>query len=140
VSYLLDTNTLSELRKRRPDPRVTSWFDTIPKAELYLSCLTVGEIRRGIERLRRKDEIQAKLIERWLIGLRRLYQDRIVPVDTEITERWGRISAATTLPAIDGLLAATALARDWTMVTRNTADFTSSGVRVLNPWEPAARG
>jgi toxin FitB len=140
VSYLLDTNTLSELRKRRPDPRVTNWFDTTPKAELYLSCLTVGEIRRGIERLRRKDEIQAKTIERWLAGLRRLYQDRIVPVDMEITERWGRISAAATLPTIDGLLAATALARDWTMVTRNTADFTSSGVRVLNPWEPAARG
>ena len=140
MSYLLDTNALSELRKRRPDPRVMGWFDTAPKAELYLSCLTVGEIRRGIERLRRKDEIQAKLIERWLVGLRRLYQDRIVPVDTEITERWGRISAVATLPAIDGLLAATALARDWTMVTRNTADFTASGVRVLNPWEPAARG
>jgi predicted nucleic acid-binding protein len=139
VSYLLDTNTLSELRKRRPDPQVINWFDATPQAELYLSCLTVGEIRRGIERLRRKDELQAKLIERWLAGLRLLYQDRILPVDMEITERWGRISAAATLPAIDGLLAATALARDWTMVTRNTAGFRSSGVRVLNPWEPAAR-
>ena len=70
MSYLLDTNTVSELRKRKPDPRVTSWFDLTPTAELYLSCLTVGEIRRGIERLRGTDEGQAKAIERWLTGLR----------------------------------------------------------------------
>jgi predicted nucleic acid-binding protein len=135
VSYLLDTNALSELRKRRPDPRVMGWFDTAPKAELYLSCLTIGEIRRGIERLRHKDEVQAKAIERWLAGLRRFYQDRIVPIDIEIAERWGRLSAAATLPAMDGLLAATALTRDWTVVTRNVADFAPSGARVLNPWE-----
>jgi predicted nucleic acid-binding protein len=134
VSYLLDTNALSELRKRRPDPRVTGWFDTAPKAELYLSCLTIGEIQRGIERLRRKDEVQAKAIERWLVGLRRFYQDRIVDIDIEIAERWGRLSAAATLPVIDGLLAATALTRDWTVVTRNVADFAPSGARVLNPW------
>ncbi len=135
MSYLLDTNALSELRKRRPDPRVTGWFDTAPKAELYLSCLTIGEIRRGIERLRRKDEAQAKAIERWLAGLRRFYHDRIVPIDIEITERWGQLSAAVTLPAVDGLLAATALTRGWTVVTRNVADFAPSGARVLNPWE-----
>ena len=135
MSYLLDTNALSELRQRRPDPRVMGWFDIAPKAELYLSCLTVGEIRRGIERLRRKDEVQARAIERWLAGLRRFYQDRIVPIDIEIAERWGRLSAAATLPAVDGLLAATALARDWTIVTRNVADFAPSGARVLNPWE-----
>lgn len=135
MSYLLDTNALSELRKRRPDPRVTGWFDTAPKAELYLSCLTIGEIRRGIERLRRKDEAQAKAIERWLAGLRRFYHDRIVPIDIEITERWGQLSAAVTLPAVDGLLAATALTRGWTVVTRNIADFAPSGARVLNPWE-----
>ena len=135
MSYLLDTNALSELRKRRPDPRVTRWFDTAPKPELYLSCLTIGEIRRGIERLRRQDEVQAKAIERWLAGLRRFYQDRIVPIDIEIAERWGRLSAAATLPAMDGLLAATALTRDWTVVTRNIADFAPSGARVLNPWE-----
>jgi predicted nucleic acid-binding protein len=135
VSYLLDTNALSELRKRRPDPRVMGWFGTAPKAELYLSCLTIGEIRRGIERLRRKDEVQAKAIERWLAGLRHFYQDRIVPIDIEITERWGQLSAAVTLPAVDGLLAATALTRGWTVVTGNVADFTPSGARVLNPWE-----
>lgn len=138
MSYLLDTNTVSELRKRKPDQQVTDWFYSAPKAELYLSCLTVGEIRRGIERLRGKDEVQAKAIERWLTGLRILYQDRIVPVDIEIAERWGRLGAAATPPAIDGLLAATALARGWAVVTRNVADFAPSGVRVLNPWEPAS--
>jgi toxin FitB len=138
VTYLLDTNIVSELRKRRPDPRVTGWFDAAPEAELYLSCLTIGEIRRGIERLRRKDEVQARAIERWLAGLRHFFERRIVPIDIEITERWGRIGAGATLPTIDGLLAATALTRDWTIVTRNVADFTPSGARVLNPWEDAA--
>lgn len=140
MNYLLDTNALSELRKRKPDPRVTDWFDVTPAAELYLSCLTVGEIQRGIERLQRKDEVRAKAIERWLSGLRLLYRDRIVPVDIEIAERWGRISAAATLPAIDGLLAATALARDWAIVTRNTTDFAPSGARMLNPWEAPGAG
>jgi toxin FitB len=140
MSYLLDTNTLSELHKRKPDPRVTDWFEAAPKAELHMSCLTVGEIRRGIERLQRKDEVRAKGIERWLAALRLFYSDRIVPVDVEIAERWGRISAAATLPPVDGLLAATALVRGWTVVTRNTSDFSRSGVEILNPWEDDAAG
>lgn len=140
MSYLLDTSALSELRKRKPDARVMGWFDAASEAELYLSCLTIGEIRRGIERLRRRDEVQAKAIERWLAGLHYFYKNRIIPIDIEITERWGRLGAATTLPPIDGLLAATALTRGWTVVTRNVADFVPSGVRVLNPWEHAAAG
>ena len=140
MSYLLDTNTLSELHKRKPDPRVTDWFEAAPKAELYLSCLTVGEIRRGIERLQRKDEVRARAIERWLAALRLFYSDRIVTVDVEIAERWGRIGAAATLPPVDGLLAATALVRGWTVVTRNTTDFIRSGVGILNPWEDVAAG
>jgi predicted nucleic acid-binding protein len=137
VSYLLDTNALSELHKRKPDPRVTDWFETAPTAELYVSCLTVGEIRRGIERLQRKDEVRARGTERWLAALRIFYRDRIVDVDVEIAECWGRIDAAAALPPVDGLLAATALTRDWTVVTRNVRDFARSGVRVLNPWENA---
>jgi toxin FitB len=137
VSYLLDTNTLSELHRRKPDPRVIEWFEAAPKAELYMSCLTVGEIRRGIEQLQRKDEVRARGIERWLAALRLFYEDRIVPVDVETAERWGRISAAATLPPVDGLLAATALVRGWTVVTRNTADFIRSGVGILNPWADA---
>ncbi|HEY0718012.1 MAG TPA: type II toxin-antitoxin system VapC family toxin [Streptosporangiaceae bacterium] len=134
MSFLLDTDVVSELRKRSPDPGVTAWFETVRPSELFLSSLTIGEIRLGIERLRRRDEIQARAIERWLTGLRTLYRDRIVSVDAGIAEAWGRISAAGVLPVVDGLLAATALAADWTIVTRNAADFQPSGVRVLNPW------
>ena len=140
MSYLLDTNVVSELRKRSPNPGVTAWFETAQPSELFLSCLTIGEIRLGIERIRRKDEVQARAIEHWLTGLRTLYRDRIVTIDADVTEVWGRINAAATLPVIDGLLAATALAADWTIVTGNVAGFVPSGVRVLNPWEqtPAA--
>jgi toxin FitB len=138
VSYLIDTNVISEIRKRSPHPGVAAWFGAVPPSELYLSCLTVGEIRQGVERLRRKDEAQARSIERWLTGLRVLFRDRIVPLDGEVAERWGTLNAVVTLPVIDGLLAATALTRDWTVVTRNVGDFARSGARVLNPWEPAA--
>lgn len=138
MSYLLDTNVVSELRKRSPAPGVAAWFETAQPSELFLSCLTIGEIRLGIERLRRKDEVQARAIEQWLTGLRTLYRDRIVGIDAGVAEVWGRINATMTMPVVDGLLAATALAEDWTIVTRNTTDFASSGVRLLNPWDLAA--
>ncbi len=138
MSYLLDTNIVSELRKRSPNPGVTAWYETVQPSELYLSCLTIGEIRRGVEKLRRRDTAQARAIERWLTGLRALYRDRIVAIDGHTAEIWGRINTAGTLPIIDSLLAATALAADWTVVTRNVSDFAPSGVRVLNPWDAAA--
>ena len=135
MSYLLDTNIVSELRKRDPNPAVTTWFDATPSADLFISALTVGEIRHGVERLRRKDEAQALVIEQWLTGLRVAYRDHIVSIDSEIADRWGRLSGPAWLPVIDGLLAATALVRDWTLVTRDTGDFARSGVCLLNPWE-----
>lgn len=138
MSYLLDTNVISELRKRAPNRAVTTWFDAAPSSELFLSCLTIGEIRCGIERLRRKDDAQAQAIEHWLTGLRTIYRDHIAAIDTNVTEIWGRLNAAQQLPVVDGLLAATALVRDWTLVTRNTADFAQCGVRLLNPWDGAA--
>ena len=135
MSYLLDTNIVSELRKRTANPGVTAWFNAAPSADLFVSALTIGEIRRGVERLRRKDEAQALVIEHWLTGLRTIYRDHIVSIDSEIADRWGRLNVPERLPAIDGLLAATALVRGWTLVTRNTGDFARSGVRLLNPWE-----
>lgn len=134
MSYLLDTNVISELRKRRPAPAVIRWFEAVPATGLYLSCLTIGEIRLGIERLRPKDAVRAEAIERWLRGLLTGYRDRIVPVDAAVAETWGRINVPQQVPVIDGLLAATALARDWTLVTRNGRDVARSGVRLLNPW------
>jgi toxin FitB len=136
MTYLLDTNVVSELRKRDPDPNVAAWYDTVPSAELYVSALTVGEIRLGIERLRRKDATQADHLEQWLRGLRAIYQDHIVGIDPDVAEEWGRLNVPDPLPVIDGLLAASAKVRGWTFVTRNTADLAHCPVTLLNPFDP----
>jgi predicted nucleic acid-binding protein len=135
MTYLLDTNIVSELRKRAPDPRVLAWYEKARPAELFLSVLTIGEIRLGIERLRGKDTTQARRLEKWLHGLHTAYSDHIIGIDAETAEEWGRINVPDPLPIIDGLLAASAKVRGWTFVTRNTSDVASSGVQLLNPFE-----
>ena len=135
MNYLLDTNIVSELRKRAPDPRVLAWYEKARPTEIFLSVLTIGEIRLGIERLRGKDAAQARRLEQWLHGLHTAYSDHIIGVDAEIAEEWGRINVPDPLPVIDGLLAASAKVRGWTLVTRNTSDVASSGVQLLNPFE-----
>ena len=135
MTYLLDTNIVSELRKRDPNPRVVAWYGTVTSAQLFLSVLTLGEIRMGIERLRRRDNARADLLEQWLHGLGVAYRDHLINVDTDIAEEWGRLNVPDQLPIIDGLLAATAKVRGWTLVTRNVADLTRSGVSRLNPFE-----
>jgi predicted nucleic acid-binding protein len=136
VSYLLDTNVVSELRKRDPDPNVLKWYVGVQGRQLFLSVLTLGEIRIGVERVRRKDPARAAALEEWLTRLETAYSDRVVPVDKAVAQAWARMSVPDALPVIDGLLAATAAVRDWTLVTRNTADIGRSGVRVVNPFEP----
>jgi toxin FitB len=136
MSYLLDTNVLSELRKRRPDPHVLAWYATVTSAEIFISALTTGEIRLGVERLRRKDSVQADHLEYWLRGLQATYSDHIVNVDSRIAEEWGRLNARDPLPVIDSLLAASAQTRGWTLVTRNARDLERSGVALLNPFDP----
>ncbi len=134
MSFLLDTNVVSEIRKREPHPGVLGWFTSVPASELFLSVLVVGEIRQGVERLARRDPAQAEVFEHWLKQLVAVYEDRIVPVTTEVAEAWGRLNVPDPVPVVDGLLAATALARGWTLVTRNTADVASTGVRLLDPF------
>jgi toxin FitB len=136
VGFLLDTNVLSEVRRKRPDPNVQAWLAAAPEAELYVSVLVVGEIRQGIERLPRRDRSQALVFETWLSALVRGYADRIIPVTAEVAEEWGRMNVPDPLPVIDGLMAATAKLRGWTFVTRNVADLAGCGVRLLNPFEP----
>jgi toxin FitB len=136
AGFLLDTNIISEARRKRPDTNVEAWLRTVPEAELYVSVLVVGEIRQGIERLRRRDPSQAAVFETWLSALLRSYADRIVPVTADVAEEWGRLNVPDPLPMIDGLMAATAKLRGWTFVTRNVADLTGCGVRLLNPFEP----
>ena len=134
MSFLLDTNVVSEIRKKAPDPGVASWFASVPAHRLFLSVLVVGEIRQGIARLARRDPAQAQSFEHWLSRLVDGYGDRIVPVTVQIAEVWGRLNAPNPMPAVDGLMAATALVHDWTLVTRNVSDVVPTGARLLNPF------
>ena len=138
MSYLLDTNVVSELRKRSPDANVEAWYDSVPGSLLFLSVLTIGEIRMGVERVRGKDPAKAAALENWLTRLETAYGDHIVSVDSAIADTWARLSVPDPLPVIDGLLAATAYDRGWTLVTRNTKDVQRAGIRVLNPFKEAS--
>lgn len=135
MSFLLDTNVLSELRKgRRCDSCVREWAKTA-EPELHTSVVALGELKRGVERVRRKDPRFAAELERWLTRLIATMGSRILPVDRAIALEWGRFSAPRSVPPIDGLLAATALVRGMTLVTRNVKDFADLGVSYLNPFE-----
>ena len=134
MSFLLDTNVVSEFRKKAPDAGAADWVGSVRSSQLYLSVLVVGEIKQGAERLAARDPRQAAAIEDWRQRLVRGYADRIVPVSLEVAEAWGRLNAAGPLPLVDGLMAATALVHDWTFVTRNAADVERTGVRLLNPF------
>lgn len=137
MSYLLDTNVISELRKGdRADPGVAAWFAGIGEEEIYLSVLTIGEIRRGIENLRRRDPAGASALDGWLARVSGAYGERILPVDRAIAEEWGRMSVPDPLPVVDGLLAATAVVLGLTLVTRNVADVESTGALLLDPFGP----
>jgi toxin FitB len=135
VTYLLDTNVVSEIRKPRPDPKVQAWLASVPEADLYLSVLVVGEIRQGVERLRRRDPARVAPYEAWLSELLRHFADRLVPITADVCEEWGRLNVPDPLPVVDGLMAATAKVRGWTFVTRNVADLARAEVRLLNPFD-----
>ena len=135
MSYLVDTNVLSELRRKAPDSGVVDWFSRRPASMLYLSVLTLGEIRRGVESVA-DVERRLGLID-WLeMALPAFFTGRILAIDAQVADRWGRLVAAVgrPIPAIEGLLAATALRHDLAIVTRNVRDFSDCGVQVINPW------
>jgi predicted nucleic acid-binding protein len=137
--FLLDTNVISEAVKPSPNPKVEHWFKSIPEDLMYISVLTIGEIRRGIA-LQSNAARQARL-QAWLEGdVLIVFRGRTLEVDVEIADRWGAITAdarrrGTPMPVIDSLLAATALHHNLTFATRNTKDVASTGVSVVNPWE-----
>lgn len=137
MKYLLDTNVVSEARRRGGERRVVAWLGSVHPEELFVSVLVLGEIHRGIERLRDRDPAQAGVFERWLEELRRHFDDRIVAIDTEIAEEWGRINAAGPVPVEDGLMAASARVHGMVFVTRNVAHVARTGVPLFNPWEQA---
>lgn len=134
MSYLLDTNVISEIRRGR-DANVTAWAAEVVDAELHVSVLTLGEIRKGIERLRPRDPGQAGVFAAWLDALHSRFAERILPVDARVAERWGQLNASAERPTVDSLIAATALVHHLTVATRNTADFEGTGVRLINPWQ-----
>jgi predicted nucleic acid-binding protein len=135
MSYLLDTNVLSELARPNPAPQVSRWFASVPNDVLYISVLSMGEIRRGVERLppsKRKEQLRLWLERDLLTWL----GPRLLAIDPATADTWGRLQASTarTLPAIDSLLAATALHHHLRIVTRNTKDFELDGIETINPW------
>jgi toxin FitB len=135
VRYLLDTNVLSEVRRPQGDAGVKRWISSVPTEDLCLSVLTLGEVRRGIGLLSRRDPVQADLYETWLVTVLRYYADRVLPVDATAAEEWGRMNVPDPISIVDGLMAATAKVRNMTLVTRNTADVARTGVRLLNPFD-----
>jgi len=141
VSYLLDTNVLSELRRKTPDAAVLEWFTRRPASTLYLSVLTLGELRKGIEGV--TDAKRRMALTDWLeTELPAFFAGRILPVDAQVADRWGRLlsAAGRPLPAIDSLLAASAAQYGLSMVTRNSRDFADLGLDVINPWVTSSTG
>ena len=135
TGYLLDTNVASERRKGlRMHPSVMSWFESVDDEDLFLSVLVIGELRKGIEQARPKDPVKAQALEKWLTGLEQRFGERILPVSLPTADLWGRLNTIRPLSNVDGLLAATAVIHDMTLVTRNVADVAHTGVNLLNPF------
>ena len=137
MGFLIDTNVWSELQKRdRINPNVARWYHQIDASEAFLSVPVSGEVRGGIERLRRRDPVQAQRIELRLDQLKAMLGLRVLPVTAAIAERWGYLNVPDPLPVVDALLAATAIEHGLTLVTRNVRDVARTGARVLNPFDP----
>ncbi|HUY10823.1 MAG TPA: type II toxin-antitoxin system VapC family toxin [Candidatus Dormibacteraeota bacterium] len=139
--FLLDTCVLSEFKKPKPDTGLVTWLAGVDEADAFISVITIGELRYGIALL--PTSSKRRELERWLSSeVLRDFSGRIVPIDAEVADRWGSIRAraratGNTIPPVDGMLAATALERNLTIVTRNEAHFLSAGARLLNPWSDA---
>ncbi len=136
MSFLVDTNIISELRKKdRADSKVRAWFATVADNDLYLSVLVVGEIRQGIERVRSRNAEQAAALEKWLYQVRKSFGPRLLPITESVAEEWGRLNRIRPLPTVDGLLAATAKVNGLTLVSRNVTDVADTGVSYLDPFQ-----
>jgi len=135
VNYLLDTNVLSEIRKRdRAVPGVQAWFAATPGTNMFTSVLVLGELRRGVELTRRRDPESATTLDRWVRGVEESFAHHLLPIDEHVADQWGRLNVPDPLPVIDGLISATALVHDMTVVTGNVRDIGRTGCRVLNPF------
>ena len=137
MKYLIDTNIISEVRKgKRCNPGVATWYASVVDEDLCISVLVLGEIRKGLERLRTRDPAQAVILENWLHAITEAFGERALPIDPPIADEWGRMNAIRPLPIIDGLLVATAKIHNLKLVTRNEADMAELGASILNPFTP----
>lgn len=135
MSWLLDTNVISEVRRGKAcHPAVAAWWRGVSASDLHLSTLTLGEIRKGIEKLRRREPARAAALDLWLAELEDGFAGRLLPVDAAVAREWGRLAAMRSLPVIDALLGATASVHRLTLVTRNTGDLEGLGLRLFNPF------
>lgn len=135
TEYLLDTNVLSESRKKKANPKVIAFLQASEASVLYVSVLTIGELRNGVAAKKRTDPTVAKALGSWVDGLEYSFADRLLGIDAAIARLWGEWSAERPRPVIDTLLAATAVVRGMTLVTRNTRDLRDLKLRLLNPWD-----
>jgi predicted nucleic acid-binding protein len=134
LQYLLDTNILSETRKKQANERVISFLSGAEPSALFISVLSLGELRKGVAFKMRSDADAAKRLGTWVDGLEFSFGDRILGVDAAIARQWGELSAQRSRPVVDTLLAATALVHKLTLVTRNLGDVRDLGVKLLDPW------
>jgi toxin FitB len=135
TGYLLDTNIISETRKARADSGVIAFLSAAEAAGLFVSVLTLGELRKGVAARRRSDPSAADQLGAWVDGIETTFADRVLPIDTATARRWGELSANRSLPVVDTLIAATAISHGLTLVTRNTCDVESTGVPLVDPWQ-----
>jgi hypothetical protein len=138
TGWLLDTNVISETRKIRPNAAVIAFLSAADSAALFLSVLTLGELRKGVETKRRSDPAAAAALGAWVDGIETTFADRVLDVDSGVARLWGELSADRSLPVVDTLIAATAIRRGLTLVTRNTRDVAGTGVATLDPWKDGA--
>lgn len=135
AGYLLDTNLISETRKIRADAGVMAFLAAADAAGLFLSVLTLGELRKGVEAKRRTDSVTAARLGGWVDGIETTFADRVLPVDAAAARLWGELSARLRLPVVDTLIAATAITCGLILVTRNTRDVAATGALLLDPWQ-----
>jgi toxin FitB len=134
VGYLLDTNVVSERRRNKPDARVAAFVDSLTNDLVFLSVLTIGELRKGAVARRQVDRAHARRLDAWITGLEESFADRILPVDLDTAKLWGRLAAERPRATIDTLIAATAMTHNLRLVTRNVTHVRDTGVELINPW------
>ncbi len=135
AGFLVDTNVISETRRKRAEPNVVAFVRAAPRERLFVSALTIGELRKGAAIIARRDRIEGLLTDEWIDEVEEAFGDRILSINASIAHRWGELAAMRSRPVVDTLIAATAMVHGLTLVTRNIRDVADTGVFLMNPWQ-----